>query len=75
MYCNYRCKSKMRYAIPFGKYKNKILVEVICTREGQEYINWINTVRKENSDSFSKYPLFLEILDETIVEDVLVEMK
>jgi len=69
MYCNYRCKTKMQYTIPFGKFKKMRLVEVICTREGQSYIEWINEVKQENPKAFSKYPLFLEIINETVLEE------
>lgn len=70
-YCDCVCYRKMTYPVPFGKYKNKLLVELLNTREGKNYVdNFINVERGNNSNAFSRYPLFLEILDETLFEVV-----
>ena len=68
MFCNLNCKSKMNYVIPFGKHKGKIMIELICTREGSEYIDWVKNVIEDDTTAFSKYPLFLEILEENIID-------
>jgi len=68
-YCNRNCKSKMEYVIPFGKHKNKNMIELICTREGLSYVNWAKNMIEDDSNSFHRFPLFLEILEENIIEE------
>lgn len=70
-YCNIYCKAKMEYIVPFGKFKNKCLVEVMCTPEGQSYIEWAKQMLQKDPESFYRYPLFQEIISETaFIEDV-----
>lgn len=66
--CNRLCFVKNNYVIPFGKYKGEILIEFMCTKKGMEYIDWIRQVRDKDPNSFSRYHVFLEILDETVFE-------
>ena len=69
LYCNRNCKSKMEYVIPFGKHKNKNMIELICTREGLSYINWCKKVIEDDSNAFHRFPLFLEILNENVLQE------
>lgn len=67
-FCDYSCYQKMKYIIPFGKHKGKLLVEFICTKDGINYIdNYINLERMKDVHAFRRYPMFLEIIDETIL--------
>ncbi len=68
-FCNRICFEKMKYVIPFGKYIGKVLVEVMCTYDGVNYIN--NFIKKEiekDPTSFIRFPFFLEIIEENDLE-------
>jgi len=67
-FCDFKCKKKMIYSIPFGKFKNKIMLEVMYTEEGNNYFCWIKEQLLQNPSSFSQYPLFLEIIEENTID-------
>jgi hypothetical protein len=70
-YCNRQCYAKMSYVVPFGKHSGKILVELICTKIGRSYTNWVKQMIKQDSSAFSRYPLFLEIIEENEIMDTV----
>ena len=67
-YCNLACSMKFNHKISFGKHKDKNLLEFICTKEGNKYINWIKNIIKNDSEQFKQYVLFLEIIYENEIE-------
>lgn len=69
-FCDKSCMAKMNYVIPFGKHKGKLLVELLCMKN-DTYLDWVKNERKEDPTAFSKFVLFLEIIDETVVETVV----
>lgn len=69
-FCNSRCYHKMKYTIPFGTHKSKVLVEFMCTLRGENWIKWINEIRANDKKAFYKHPLLLEIIDEnSLIEE------
>jgi len=69
-FCNERCFMKMRYVIIFGKYRGQILIELMYTKKGRKYIEWVKKTIEEDSNAFYRYPLMLEIIEENeIVEE------
>tara|TARA_R110000772_G_scaffold260310_1_gene378227 strand:+ start:3581 stop:4225 length:645 start_codon:yes stop_codon:yes gene_type:complete len=66
--CNLVCNQKFNHRIPFGKHYGKNLLEFICTKEGNNYVNWVKDVIKDDKTQFKKYTLFLEIIYENDVD-------
>ena len=69
-FCDKSCSSKMKYVIPFGQSKGELLVEVMC-KKNNTLLKYVKNERKKDPTAFSKYVLFLEIIDETVVETVI----
>lgn len=68
-YCDIKCDHKFRYLMPFGKFKGARLVELMCTTAGFQYINeWVKPLLDLDKNSFYKFPLFTEIVNETDLE-------
>jgi hypothetical protein len=68
-FCNKNCAMKMSYVVAFGKHRGKKLVELMYTKEGRGYIEWIKKELEEDSNAFSRYPLMLEIIEENNIEE------
>jgi hypothetical protein len=67
--CDISCHHKYHYVMPFGKFKGIRLVELMCTTKGFQYINeWVKPLLAIDKNSFYKFPLFTEIVNETDLE-------
>ena len=69
-YCNMNCFHKNHYVMKFGKYKGQILMEVLYTKEGFSYYQWVKDTIAQDEFAFNSYPLFLEIINETFIEEI-----
>ena len=68
-YCDIKCDHKFRYLMPFGKFKKQRLVEFMVTDRGKQYINeFVKPTIEFDKNAFYRYPLFLEIVNETDLE-------
>jgi hypothetical protein len=55
--------------MPFGKFKKQRLVEFMVTDRGKQYINeFVKPTIELDKNAFYRYPLFLEIVNETDLE-------
>jgi len=69
-YCDMNCLRKNNYIMKFGRYKGQILMEVLYTREGFNYYQWIKNTIAQDEFAFNSYPLFLEIINEIELNNV-----
>ena len=62
-YCDVGCWYKTRYKMEFGKYKGRNVFRLFNSQEGKNYLEWVKDTIARDDEAFSKYPIFLEIVN------------
>jgi hypothetical protein len=65
-WCNEFCYMKRFYTIPFGQiHRGKNLFDLLYSDSAQGYFNgFVEKERQKNPTAFTRYPLFLQIIDD-----------